>query len=309
MKQFTHFVLGAVIVCLLSGGAFGQGVVESDLQKIANKFIPEGMVSAHQAVQGRFAESATKDSSGNIAVLYKKGSLEGGYQGLILIPQESGSYSRYQLPEPKFTWSMMDPIEVFFANADGDAENELFIIDKCYTGIGPTGARPFYRTRVYDWNGIAFFHVDSISERMGNASTAVAARARLRQFSKTLKSQKTQMLEAVDFGAHNEQIDKAAVAGEAWVKEPAQIIARTFGGFSEMRSKTIEFKAPTADEADSLSVTITNDGYLDDSVRGEKYSLELKMNNQGVWRFVTAAKAWRCQPGRGNQDYSTMKCT
>jgi hypothetical protein len=43
-----------------------------------------------------------------------------------------------------------------------------------------------------------------------------------------------------------------------------------------MRSKTIEFTAPTADEADSLTVTITNDGYMDDSVRGEKYSLELK---------------------------------
>ncbi len=309
MKQFTHFVFGAVIICSLIGGVFGQSGVESDLQKIANKFIPDGMVSAHEAVQGRFAESATKDSAGNIVVVYKKGSLEGGYQGLILIPQESGSYSRYQLPEPESTWSMMEPIAVFFANADGDTENELFIIDKCYTGIGPTGARPFYRTRVYDWNGIAFSHVDSVSERIGNANTTVAARARFRQFSKTLKSKKTQMLEAVEFRAHNEEIDRAAVAGEAWVKDPAQIIARTFGGFSEMRSKTIEFKAPTADEADSLIITIANDGYLDDSVRGEKYSLELKMNEQGVWKFVTAAKAWRCWPGRGNQDYSTIKCT
>ncbi|MCM3903247.1 MAG: hypothetical protein ND866_16185 [Pyrinomonadaceae bacterium] len=309
MKQFTHFVFGALIICSLIGGAFGQGLVESDLQKIANKSIPEGMVSAHEAVQGRFAGSATKDSSGNIVVLYKKGSLAGRYQGLILIPQESGAYSRYQLPEPASTWSMMDPSAVFFANADGDTENELFIIDKCYTGIGPTGASAFYRTRVYDWNGIAFSHVDSVSEKIGNANTVAMAKAKLRQFSKTLKSQKTQMLVAVEFGAHNEQIDKAAVAGEAWVKEPAQIIARTFGGFSEMRSKTVEFAAPTADEAESLSITITNDGYLDDSVRGEKYSLELKMNEQGVWKFVAAAKAWRCQPGRGNQDYSTIKCT
>jgi len=309
MKRFTHFVFGAVIICSLIGGAFGQGVVESDLQKIANKFIPEGMVSAHQAVQGRFAESASKDASGNIAVLYKKGSGVGRYEGLVVVPQGSEAYGRYKLPEPESIWSMMDPIAVFFANADGDTENELFIIDKCYTGIGPTGARPFYRTRVYDWNGIAFSHVDSVSEKLGNAKTVATAKAKLRQLSKTLSTQKTQMLEAVDFGSHNEQIEKAAVAGEAWVKEPAQIIARTFGGFSEMRSKTIEFTAPTADEADSLTVTITNDGYMDDSVRGEKYSLELKMNERGVWKFVTAAKAWRCQPGRGNQDYSTIKCS
>ncbi|MCM3874458.1 MAG: hypothetical protein ND895_27520 [Pyrinomonadaceae bacterium] len=309
MKRFTHLVFGAVMICSLIGGAFGQGVVERDLQKIANKFIPEGMVSAHEAVQGRFAESASKDASGTIVVLYKKGSYGVRYEGLVLIPQGSDAYAQHKLPEPEAVWSMMDPIGIFFANADGDTASELFIIDKCYTGIGPTGARPFYRTRVYDWNGMAFSHVDSASEKIGNANTVAAAKAKLRQSSKTLKSQKTQMLVAVEFGAHNEQIDKAALAGEAWVKEPAQIIARTFGGFSEMRSKTIEFKAPTADEADSLSVTITNDGYLDDSVRGEKYSLELKMNEQGVWKFVTAAKAWRCQPGRGNQDYSTIKCT
>jgi hypothetical protein len=309
MKQFPHFVFGAVIISSLIGGAFGQGAVESDLQKIANKFIPEGMVWAHQAVQGRFAESASKDASRNIAVLYKKASGVGRYEGLVVVPQGSEAYDRYKLPEPESIWSMMDPIAVFFANADGDSENELFIIDKCYTGIGPTGARPFYRTRVYDWNGIAFSHVDSVSEKIGNANTGMAARARLRQFSETLKSQKTQMLEAVEFGSHNEQIDKAAVAGEAWVKEPAQIIARSFGRFSEMRSKTIEFTAPTADEGDSLTVSITNDGYSDDSVRGEKFRYELKANELGVWRFTSAAKAWRCQPGRGHQDYSTIKCS
>ena len=165
-----------------------------------------------------------------------------------------------------------------------------------------------YRTRVYDWNGIAFSHVDSVSEKIGNAKTVATAKAKLRQLSKTLSTQKTQMLEAVDLGLHNEQIDKAAVAGEAWVKEPAQIIARTFGGFSEMRSKTIEFKAPTADEADSLSVTITNDGYLDDSVRGEKYSLELnetsKVSGNSLLRKGMALPARSRKSG-----LSTIKCS
>jgi len=157
MKQFRHFAFSALIICSLIGRAFGQGVVESDLQKIANKFIPEGMVSAHEAVQGRFAESASKDASGNIVVLYEKGSYGVRYEGLVLLPQGSDAYDQHKLPEPEAVWSMMDPIAVFSANADGDTENELFIIDKCYTGIGPTGARPFYRTRVYDWNCIAFF--------------------------------------------------------------------------------------------------------------------------------------------------------
>jgi hypothetical protein len=309
MKQFTHFVFGAVIIGSLIGGAFGQGVVESDLQKIANKFIPVGMVSAHQAVQGRFAESASKDASGNIVVLYKKGSYGSRYEGLILAPQGSGAYDRHKLPEPEAVWSMMDPIVVFFDNADGDAEKELLIIDKCYTGIGPTGAMPFYRTRVYDWNGLGFTHVGSVSEKIGNANTAAKARNKLRQIMKTSKSQATEMLQRVDFAPDNEKIEKAAAAKEEWVKLPMQIVARTIGEFSDMRSRTIEITAPTADGADSMTVTVTDDGYLDDSIRGEKFKFELRMNDQGVWRFVSAGKAWRCQPGRGNQDYSTVRCS
>ncbi|HJZ10663.1 MAG TPA: hypothetical protein VJ521_00840, partial [Acidobacteriota bacterium] len=247
MKRFTHFVFGAVIICSLIGGAFGQDVVESDLQKIANKFIPEGMVSAHQAVQGRFAESASKDASGNIAVLYKKGSYGNTYDGLVLLPQGSDAYDQLKLPEPVGVWSMMDPIAVFFDNVDGDAEKELLIIDKCYTGIGPTGARPFYRTRIYDWNGSGFTHMESLSEKIGNLNTVVKVKNKLRQIARTSKSQPTEMFQKVEFGSHNEMIDKAAAAKEDWVKMPMQIVARTVGEFSEMRSRTIEMTARTAD--------------------------------------------------------------
>jgi hypothetical protein len=305
----TRAVAVVVLALAVQSLVAGQGVGDSDLQKVASRFIPEGMVAAYRAVQGRFAESATTAASGNIAVLYKKDPGAGRYAGLVVVPRGSDAYDRYALPEPELTWSMMEPIAVFFANADGDAENELLIIDRCYTGIGPTGAMAFHRTRVYDWNGVAFSHIDWVSEKIGIVRTVATARARLGQLSKALSARKTQMLAAVDVGPHNEQIDKAAVAGESWVKEPAQVIARTFGGFSDMRSKTIEFTAPTADEADSLSVTITSDGHLDDSVRGEKYSLALRRNQQGVWRFASGGKAWRCQPGRGHQDYSTTKCS
>jgi len=309
MKQFTHFVFAAVIIGSLIGGAFGQGVVESDLQKIANKFIPEGMVSAHQAVQGKFAESASKDASGNIVVLYKKGSYGSRYEGLILFPKGSDDYDRHKLPEPEAVWSMMDPIAVLFDNADGDAEKELLIIDKCYTGIGPTGARPFYRTRVYDWNGSGFTHIESLSEKIGSLNTVVKVKNKLRQIARTSKLQPTEKFQRVEFEPYNEKIEKAAAAKEEWVKMPMQIVARMIGEFSDMRSRTIEMTAPTADGADSLTVTVTNDGYLDDSVRGEKFKYELKANEQGVWRFTSAAKSWRCQPGRGNQDYSTIKCS
>jgi hypothetical protein len=308
MKQFLHIVVGAVVLSSLITGIVGQTAADGDLQKLGREFIPDGMEPAHKTVKGRFAESASWDGSEHVVVLWKPVSGLRFYDGAVVLARRADSFEYRAIPQPESRWSMMEPIAIFFANADGDTENELLIIDECYTGIGPEGARPFYRTRVYDWNGNLFTHLDPVSEKIGNVRTVAAARARLRQLSKTL-TQKTEMQVRVDWGSHNLTIDKAASAGEAWVKEPAQIIARTFGGFSEMRSKTVEFVAPTADGADTLTVTITSDGLMDDSVRGEKFRLELKADKQGVWKFTSAGKSWRCQPGRGNQDFSITKCS
>lgn len=112
----------------------------------------------------------------------------------------------------------------------------------------------------------------------------------------------------IDVGEFNRKIETAANAEEDWVKMPTQIVAKMVGAFSEIRSRMIEMTAPTADGADSLTVTVIDDGFLDDSVRGEKHLFELKMNEQGVWKFVSAEKAWRCREGRGHQDFSTAKC-
>ncbi len=308
MNRFTHLVFTALISSSLIGGLSGQDAVQSDLQKIANRFIPEGMVSAHETVRGKFAESASKVASGNIVLLYNKGSYGGSYEGLVLLPQGSDAYDQYKLPVPEASWSMMDPIAVFFYNADGDDEKELLIIDKCFTGIGPDGAKAFYRTRVYDWNGNGFTHMDALSEKIGNLTTAPKVKMKLGQIARTSKAKPTEMLQSIEFASYNETIDKAAAAGEDWVKLPMQIVARMTDEFSDMRSRTIEMIASTADGADSLTVTVTNDGYLDDSVRGEKFKYELKANKQGVWRLTSASKAWRCQPGHGSQRFSTTKC-
>lgn len=115
-------------------------------------------------------------------------------------------------------------------------------------------------------------------------------------------------MQKIEVGEYNLKIENAFEANEPWVKMPTQIVARMLGEFSEIRSRTIEMTAPTADGADSLSVTVIDDGFLDDSVRGEKYQFELERNEQGVWKFTSASKAWRCWQGRGHQDFSTVNC-
>lgn len=107
---------------------------------------------------------------------------------------------------------------------------------------------------------------------------------------------------------YNQKIEKAATANEDWVKMPTRVVARLFPKFEETKSRNIELLAASAENSDSLTVFVTDDGFLDDSVRGEKYKFELKRNEQGVWKVVSAGKAWKCQEGRGHQDYSTEPC-
>jgi len=128
--------------------------------------------------------------------------------------------------------------------------------------------------------------------------------------SETVKpAENTADYQKIDFSAFNREIEKALLTNEIWVKMPTRIIARMHKEFSEIRSRTIEMTAPNAEETDSLTIIVTDDGFLDDSVRGEKYKFELKKSEQGGWKFVSAGKSWRCWEGRGHQDFSTVKCS
>jgi hypothetical protein len=164
---------------LADGGYVGQNAQPTkdkgeSTQSLVKKFIPQGMQLAHKAIEGAFGPS-----SKNVVALFEEEKPTRSYKGLVLVPDKDG-YKKFALPEPRFTWSIEEPKAVFFANADKDPEQELFIIAECYTGIGPTGAQPFNRTRVYDWNESGFVHLESVSEKIGTASTVAEARKKLR---------------------------------------------------------------------------------------------------------------------------------
>lgn len=61
------------------------------------------------------------------------------------------------------------------------------------------------------------------------------------------------------------------------------------------------------DEA-STTITITTTGFLDDSVAGERWSIDVEIGDDGLFRFVSGSSAFNCQPGRGHQDYSLELC-
>ncbi len=112
----------------------------------------------------------------------------------------------------------------------------------------------------------------------------------------------------VDIAEFNKKLAESAAKNEAWVKFPTQVIAKWLPPFEEFGSRRVEMNSEFADVTDFLKVVVTDDQYADDSVRGEKYWVEIKKDAQGVWQIVSAKRAWICQENRGHQDYSIAPC-
>ena len=163
-------------------GSFGLMDTVTDLNSLARKYIPNGSEIVHKVVQGKFAQSAT-GNSGNVVVMYrdKSGSKFGKYNTMVLVPK-GASWEKYVLPQPDATWSFMKPLAVFFENVDKDSDMELLILEEAESGAGPDGAKPFYRTRIYDWSGSGFVHLEDISDKISaDADTVAKVRKQLKR--------------------------------------------------------------------------------------------------------------------------------
>jgi hypothetical protein len=255
---------------------------------------------------GKFAESASKYHKKHRVVLSTQGHSINKYKGSVYIRHTfRGKFRKYSLPQPKNTWSVMEPMTIFFANADSDADNELLIIERNMTGIGPMGSRYFYRTRVYDWNGRGFRHLEKISEKIGAARTPARVKVILKRLLENEKPAKYQKINPADF---NRKVRIAARNREFWVKMPTLVAANFAGAFSETKKRTVEIISPSAESSRSLEVILTDDGIADESVRSVQYKLKLRVDSAGIWYVTTAGKAQRCWQGRGHQDYSSAPC-
>ena len=113
----------------------------------------------------------------------------------------------------------------------------------------------------------------------------------------------------VNINQYNRLIDIASGNREAWIKSSAQVVLKVVGEMREVRSRTIRFVSPSAEGSDQLTVTVTDDGLLDDSVRTERLVLKLKRNSKSAWRVLSGQRSWRCRKNRGHQNYSAVRCS
>lgn len=55
-------------------------------------------------------------------------------------------------------------------------------------------------------------------------------------------------------------------------------------------------------------VTITQEGLLDDSVLGQRFTIQLEKNTTGNWQVVSLEKTWRCRRGANTTTYTPKLC-
>jgi len=109
--------------------------------------------------------------------------------------------------------------------------------------------------------------------------------------------------------AFNKSIIVADDAKDDWVFSPFLIALQYTSDQLESASKKIEVVAAGPESQDEIIVTITEDGLLDDAMKGTLTILKL-LRKDKLWQIEKAGQLWECWPGRneGKQGFSTEPC-
>jgi len=121
--------------------------------------------------------------------------------------------------------------------------------------------------------------------------------------------EKPEVTQAVYIIMDTAEFNKSVISagGESWTSDPVTVSLKFTGPFEGL-TQSIERKNDSAESAETTTVTITNEGLLDDSVMGEKFHLKLKRAEHGAWLVESAGKMIKCWAGRGHQSYSNKPC-
>jgi hypothetical protein len=107
----------------------------------------------------------------------------------------------------------------------------------------------------------------------------------------------------------NARVSAAVGSGQEWPKDPFRLAVEVLHlSFVETRSIELRCEANRGEGADSVSVTVVEDGWLDDSARGMWQRLCLARQADGTWRVVELRQAWRCWRGHHQRSYSMQPC-
>jgi heat shock protein HslJ len=111
----------------------------------------------------------------------------------------------------------------------------------------------------------------------------------------------------IAFAEFNQRLSQEASEGKVWVQDPIRIALEFMGSRHEPRVN-IQREDQGGEVAHSTTVTVVEDGYLDDSVRGTWTRFKMKRNDNRTWRIVDVQRAYRCWRGHHEDSYSAQPC-
>ncbi len=104
----------------------------------------------------------------------------------------------------------------------------------------------------------------------------------------------------------NDEISQAFSKGEIWPKEVILVALTFVGAGLKGNTKIIEVRTPPETQ-ETATITITESGYLDDAIAGERWRLWLTKKVDETWIINRVLWAQLCsRPGR--KFYSAVKC-
>lgn len=107
----------------------------------------------------------------------------------------------------------------------------------------------------------------------------------------------------VDVEPYNRGIDQALEEGKHWPRSSLRVVSQYFAGPEEAGRISLTKVDGPGENPDSSTVTVIEEGQLDDSIAGKWFQFRLDRDDEGVWRVVEIRTADRCARG----DYQTLR--
>jgi len=111
----------------------------------------------------------------------------------------------------------------------------------------------------------------------------------------------------LSFMEFNKSLSVAAEKGESWTHDPIRI-ALEFTDSAGARLVKIWRKDGRGEMQNSTTVTIVEDGYLDDSIRGTWTQFKMTRGDGNTWRIDNIQRGYRCWRGQSKNCYSAKRC-
>ncbi len=111
----------------------------------------------------------------------------------------------------------------------------------------------------------------------------------------------------MDVTEFNAFVDDATAAGEQWVRNPIMVVMEYLRHPNTSVTEITRIDPP-GESMPRTTITVVQDGFLDDSVRGTWHEFTLDRKADGSWRIDEARGAYRCHRGHQKDDYGARLC-